>query len=150
MLINANQIFLEKSLTDRDDILKFIASEAKKLRVVTNEEAVFAAFIKREEYSTAVQEGIAIPHAKSDIVKTPKLFFVRMQEAVEWNSPEGYQVKVIFAILVPEKDASTKYLEIIANLAGNLLEEDFQEQIFEARDKETILNLLKAMGEETD
>lgn len=151
MLIDENQIFLENTLTDRDAVLEFIASEAIKLDAVNDKEAVYQAFVRREEeYSTAVQEGIAIPHAKSDAVNTPKLFFVRMKEAVEWNSPEDYKVKAVFAILVPEKDAGTKHLQIISNLAGNLMEEDFQEQIFEAQDKQAIFELLKTMGEETN
>ncbi|WP_062350594.1 PTS sugar transporter subunit IIA [Bacillus kwashiorkori] len=146
MLISEDQIYLNASYKYRDEVLKFISSEAEKIDAAQDKEIVFQDFVQREnEYSTAFQEGIAIPHAKSKAVKEAKLFFVRLQNSIDWNSPNNFKVKVVFAILVPEAESGTKHIQILSNLAGNLLEEEFQEQVFNAKDKQSILELLKTM-----
>lgn len=149
MLISDQQIYLDLSLTNRDDVLKFISSEAAKQNIVSDQHKVFQGFINREnEYPTAFQEGIAIPHVKSDSVKEAKLFFVKIKEKIDWHSPDQFKVKVVFAILIPEEEAGTKHLEVLSTLATNLLEEDFQNEVFEANNKVAILELLKNMEQE--
>jgi len=150
LLINKNQIYLNSSITSRDEVLEFISYEASKLGSVTDKERVYQDFLKREkEYSTALQEGIAIPHAKSEAVKEAKLFFMRLKNDIEWNSPNSFKVKIVFAILVPEHEAGTRHIQILSNLAGQLIDNDFQEQVFNATDKEAVLNLLETVEKES-
>ncbi|MBM7541007.1 PTS sugar transporter subunit IIA [Amphibacillus cookii] len=148
MLITENQIYLEQTFKDRDEVLAFIAEQAINQDVINNKTLLFDDFIAREdEYSTAVQEGIAIPHAKSAAVKQAKLYFVSLEEPISWASPDQYQVKVIFAILVPKQESGTKHIAILSALASRLMDDDFQESIFEIDQASQVLNLLKEMEE---
>lgn len=146
MLLQDEQIFLDLELSNRDDVLKFISLKAQQLGVIEDQEILFQDFIDREDqYPTAFQEGIAIPHAKSSTVKNATLFFIKMKEKIDWNSPDQFKVKFIFAILVPALEAGTKHIQILSALAGNLMEEHFQERLFEVETKEGALNLLKSV-----
>lgn len=146
MLLNNNQIFLDLELSNRDAVLEFISVQAQQLGVIEDQEILLKDFISREDqYPTAFQEGIAIPHAKSVTVKKAALFFIKTKEKMDWNSPDHFKVKFIFAILVPAMEAGTKHIKILSALAGNLLEEQFQERLFKVDTKEDILNLFKCV-----
>lgn len=70
MLLKDNQIFLEIELGNRDDVLHLISQKAQELGITDDQEQLLADLTSRENtYSTAFQEGIAIPHAKSAAVK---------------------------------------------------------------------------------
>ncbi|WP_017471258.1 PTS sugar transporter subunit IIA [Amphibacillus jilinensis] len=148
MLITEKQIYLKQTFKDRNEVLAFIAEQAMNQDVINNKSLLFDDFIAREgEYSTAVQEGIAIPHAKSAAVKKPQLYFVSLEEPISWASPDQYQVKVIFAILVPKEEAGTKHIAILSALASRLMDDDFQEAVFEIDQETQLLNLLKKIEE---
>ncbi|MDQ0206374.1 PTS sugar transporter subunit IIA [Alkalicoccobacillus murimartini] len=149
MLLQEDQIFLDVTLSNRDDVLDFISSKAEELGVIQNKEKLVQDLISRENtYSTAFQEGIAIPHAKSTTVNNAALFFLKMNEKIDWNSPDHFKVRFVFAILVPTEEAGTRHLQILSALAGNLMEEEFQESLSKIEIKEDVLNLLKSVEKE--
>ncbi|MDX8044362.1 fructose PTS transporter subunit IIA [Gracilibacillus sp. S3-1-1] len=148
MLVSREQIYLDLIITDRDQLLRFISTEATNQKVATNEHELFQDFIAREdEYSTAFQEGIAIPHAKSNAVIKPTLFFAKLKNKVEWESPNDYKVDLVFAILVPKHEEGTRHVQILSALATRLMDDDFQEEIYGATDKLSVLNLLNNIEE---
>lgn len=149
MLLEDNQIFLDLELDDRNDVLEFISMKAKELGIIDDQYILLQDFINREEeYSTAFQEGIAIPHAKSPRIKNAALFFIKTKERIDWRSPNQFKVRYIFAILVPALEAGTKHIQILSALAGNLMEDYFQEELFKVETKEDVLNLLKSVETE--
>ena len=59
--------------------------------------------IKREEESTtAVGEGIAIPHYKGSAVTKPGLAAMVIKNGTDFDSIDGEPVKLIFAIAAPD------------------------------------------------
>ena len=69
--------------------------------------------------------------------------FIRLTDAVDWNSPDGFKVKSVFVILVPEKDAGQKHLEILSKVAVSLLEEDFQSMILNMKTGDELIKYIK-------
>lgn len=53
---------------------------------------------------TAIEEGIAVPHARLAVLKRPIIIFGRSLVGIEWNSPDGKPTQLIFLILTPEGD----------------------------------------------
>lgn len=148
MILSKQQIYLNLNLKTRDAVLRFISTEAQKQQFATDKEQIYQDFIKREkEYSTAFQEGFAIPHAKSQAVRDAKLFVVTTNEKIDWHSPDNFKVKVIFGILVPFEEAGTKHIKILSTLAGNLMDQEFQEKFLYAKNKQEIFQLLKNVEE---
>ncbi len=142
VIVSEEQIFLDSPLKDKKAVLQFISEKALEQGVTNSKEQVLTDFLAREtEYSTAVQEGIAIPHAKSSAVKQSKLYIVRLQQAIDWDSPE-FKVQVIFAILVPKEESGTEHIRILSNVATQLLEEEFQQVIFHVKDPQSLLKKL--------
>ena len=144
LILEKEQIFLDQKLDTKDKVLLFIAKKAKELGVTTNETELYEKLWDREkEYSTAVQELIAIPHVKSNLLNSVKVLFIRLTEPIDWDSPENFKVKAIFSILVPESDAEQKHLEILSKIAVSLLEDDFQDAILNVKTNDELIEYVE-------
>ena len=144
MILENEQIFLDENLSSKDAVMSFIAEKSKLLGITDDENGLYQKLWEREkEYPTAVLDLIAIPHVKSDLIKTSKLLFIRLTDAVDWDSPDGFKVKSVFVILVPEKDAGQKHLEILSKVAVSLLEEDFQSMITNMKTGDELIKYIK-------
>ena len=144
MILEKDQIFLDEKLHDKDAVMLFIAEKSKLLGITNDEKELYKKLWERErEYPTAVQDLIAVPHVKSDLITSAKLLFIRLTDAIEWDSPDGFKVKSVFVILVPEKDAGQKHLEILSKVAVSLLEEDFQSMILNMKNGDELIKYIK-------
>lgn len=149
MIFSKEQFFIDVEITKKNEVLKFIAGQAKNLKITSDSTKLYEDLQAREkEYPTAVQQMIGIPHVKSNVVTSAKLIFIRLKNPIEWDSPDGFLVKAIFAILVPVSEASHEHLKILSNVAVNLLDEDFQKKMLTIEDEATLLPYLENMMKE--
>ena len=147
MLINKEQVFLDLDFKSKIDVLKFISEKAREFNITDSSEGVLKDFIKREEeYPTAIAPDFAIPHAKSQYVKEARLFFLRLNNAIEWGSPDKFKVKVIFGIFVPASEKGTRHIKILSSIATELMDDKFKESILNSKNEEEVLNLLYVEG----
>ena len=97
--------------------------------------------LKREEHSTtAIGEGIAVPHAKSSAVKTPALSFITVPSGVDYNAPDGKKTDLLFMIAATED--GDVHLEILSRLMVMLMDADFANAIRNAKSAEELLKLI--------
>ncbi|WP_352403494.1 PTS sugar transporter subunit IIA [Kandleria vitulina] len=149
-MLNEQTIFLDVDEVDKDSILKFICKKAKALAVTDDEDVLYQDFLDREEeFSTGLQDGFAIPHARTKNVKKATVMFLRNKRDIDWVTMDDQPVKYIFALLVPEESAGNLHLKMISSLATALLEDDFKETVKSSEDKTELMNyILKNMEEE--
>ena len=96
---------------------------------------------REEEFSTAVGDGIAIPHAKVAAVKQPGLAAMTVPGGVDWNAPDGAPVDLIFMIAAPDGEANT-HLEMLANLSAMLMHEEFANALRAAKTPQEFLKVI--------
>lgn len=102
--------------------------------------------LKREsQSSTGLEEGIAIPHAKTKAVKIPSIAFGRSLEGVDYDSLDGESSKLFFMIAAPA-DATDSHIEVLSKLTTLLLDDNLRENLLKAETKDEILNLLLDEG----
>lgn len=98
--------------------------------------------LKREALgSTAVGDGIAIPHAKVDAVKEPGLSAMVVPEGVDYEAFDGSLSHLFFMIAAPEGEADV-HLEALSRLSTLLMDPDFKSDLTNARSKEEFLQLI--------
>lgn len=98
--------------------------------------------LKREAHSsTAVGEGIAIPHAKTAAVKEAGLAAIVVPEGVDYGAFDGSDANLIFMIAAPEGGADL-HLEALSRLSTLLMDPDFKEDLVNAESKEEFLKLI--------
>ncbi|MBR3160233.1 MAG: PTS sugar transporter subunit IIA [Atopobiaceae bacterium] len=96
---------------------------------------------REKEFSTAVGDGIAIPHAKVAAVKNPGLAAMTIPGGVDWNAPDGEKADLVFMIAAPDGEANT-HLEMLANLSAMLMHEDFANALRSAKTPQEFLKVI--------
>lgn len=91
--------------------------------------------------STAVGEGIAIPHAKVAAVKEPGLAAMVVPDGVDYEAFDGSLANLIFMIAAPEGEADV-HLEALSRLSTLLMDPDFKNDLIHAESKEEFLKLI--------
>ena len=104
---------------------------------------------REAEFSTAVGDGIAIPHAKVAAVIKPGLAAMTVPGGVDWNAPDGEPADLMFMIAAPEGEANT-HLEMLAKLSALLMHPEFANALRNARNAEEFLSIIDAAEAERD
>ena len=135
-LIEDNYIFLNEDYKSKQELLSFIAAKAEELNICDTKEGLLEHLLAREaEFSTGLQDGFAIPHARSSHVKKVSVFFIRNKSVLDWETLDDSEVHYLFALLVPKENEGNIHLQMISKLATCLLEDDFKDKIKSTSDK---------------
>jgi PTS system nitrogen regulatory IIA component len=95
---------------------------------------VFDSLFARERLgSTGLGQGIAIPHGRIKGLKEAMAAFVRPQQPIPFDAPDGKPVEQVFVLLVPEQ-ATEEHLQLLSELAQMFGERSFREQVAHAAD----------------
>lgn len=78
---------------------------------------VFDSLFARERLgSTALGQGVAVPHGRVKGLSEPMAAFFRLAQPVPFDAPDGQPVTMLMCLLVPET-ATQQHLDILAELA---------------------------------
>ena len=91
--------------------------------------------------STAIGEGIAIPHAKVEAVKEPGLAAMVVPEGVDYDAFDGSLANLLFMIAAPAEGADV-HLEALSRLSTLLVNPGFKEGLMGAADKDEFLRII--------
>ncbi|WP_308557336.1 fructose PTS transporter subunit IIA [uncultured Lactobacillus sp.] len=151
MEFTKENVLLNVDVNDKNELLEKIANYAQKIGFTDDPKGLLESFKKREEeYSTGLQDGFAIPHAKSEAVKEVGIIYARLQKPIEWKTYDNKPVTDVLALMVPPKNAGNTYLKMLASLSTALLEDDFKETLKTLTDDQKISDLInQKMGAET-
>jgi len=84
---------------------------------IDNTDTVFDELVSRDNVmSTALEKGIAIPHAKTKAVKSLVMALGIAPKGIECNSLDGEPTRVFFLVLAPP-DQSGPHIEALAEIA---------------------------------
>ena len=99
------------------------------------------AILAREaQGSTAIGEGIAVPHAKSESVKTPGLSAITVPNGVDYEAPDGKNSDILFMIAAPLD--GDLHLEILSRLMVMLMEPEFCASLRGAKTTDEFLSII--------
>lgn len=94
--------------------------------------------------STAVGEGIAIPHAKSEAVKAPLLAAMTVPNGVDYEAMDDEPSNLLFMIAAPND--GDVHLEVLSRLMTLLMDEDFRAKLLAAESKEAFLQAIDELS----
>ncbi|MCM3042633.1 fructose-specific PTS transporter subunit EIIC [Paenibacillus motobuensis] len=106
--------------------------------------------LKREaEASTGIGGGIAMPHAKTNVVNEATVVFAKSSKGVEFDSIDGEPASIFFMIAVPE-GAGNMHLRTLATLSKLLIDSEFIDQLMNTRTPDEVTALFDAKQAEGD
>jgi nitrogen PTS system EIIA component len=88
--------------------------------------------------STALGQGVAIPHGRIRGLKQALAAIVRLGQPVAFDAPDGRPVRLLFALLVPEH-ARQEHLEMLSELAQMLSDRELREDLMSEAAPATLL-----------
>ncbi len=92
--------------------------------------------------STAIGDGIAIPHGKLHGVAKILGAFGRRREGVDFESLDGNPTQLFFALIAPE-DSASLHLKALARVSRLLKDETFRTHLIAAPSAAEIFRLIK-------
>ena len=102
--------------------------------IALDADCVFRALWRREQASsTALGDGIAIPHARIEGIAKPLTFYMRTRNAIAFGAPDGQPVSHILVILVPADGDPEAHLQLLAWIAAKFSEPAFRANLAAAR-----------------
>lgn len=133
-----------KSKTEAIDLL--IDLQVKGGKIADREEYKKGILAREAMSSTAVGEGIAIPHAKSEAVEAPSLAAMTVPEGVDYQAMDDEPSNLLFMIAAPNN--GDVHLEVLSRLMTLLMDEDFRAKLLAAADAGEFLAAIDAAEKE--
>lgn len=140
-LVTPRAVIPALKVVGKKQALQELATKAAEL-TGQSERAVLEVLMQRERLgSTAVGNGIAIPHGK--LPKLEKLFglFARLGRPIDFEALDNQPVDLVFLLLAPE-GAGADHLKALARVARLLREPDVAKKLRESEDAEALYAVL--------
>ena len=132
----------------KEEVIDEIINMLDKAGRLNDKEEYKKEILKREsQSSTGLEEGIAIPHAKTKAVKVPSIAFGRSLKGVDYESLDGEPSKLFFMIAAPA-NATDSHIEVLSKLTTLLLDDDLRESLLNAKTEDEVLDLLLSQVKE--
>lgn len=138
-VLNRENIILHLSGKNQTDVIDELITRLYKNKIIENKAEFKACILKREEeLSTAIGDGVAIPHAQSKTVLKPAIIMGRSLEGIMYG---GEKTNLIFMIAAPN-NTSNEHLKLLSKLSTFLLDERFRAKLIVARSNEEVIQAI--------
>lgn len=91
--------------------------------------------------STAIGQGVGIPHAKSECVNKLVAGFGISQKGVDFDSLDGEKVYIFFLLIAPI-DSAGPHLKALARISRLLKDKYFRDSLKECKDEKSVLKII--------
>ena len=132
-LLKKTAIITGANINSRDEAIEMLIDLHNKAGNITDAEQYKKDILAREALgSTAIGDGIAIPHAKSESVAHAGLAAITVPEGVDYGAPDGKPSNLIFMIAAPLD--GDLHLEVLSRLMTLLMDMELRKELLDAKD----------------
>ena len=144
-LLKPEAIKLNQSLSDKSEAIEKLIELHASVGNISDIDSFRKEILKREELSsTAVGNGIAIPHAKSEAVASPGLAAITAPNGVDYGAPDGKPSDILFMIAAPLD--GDLHLEVLSRLMTLLMDENLRDALKKSNTPEEFLLAIAETG----
>ncbi|OGX06133.1 MAG: hypothetical protein A2Z88_04395 [Omnitrophica WOR_2 bacterium GWA2_47_8] len=138
----AKNVFLDVVGQTKEEVITNIASLLAERNIVQDENMIREAIWEREKLmTTAIGDGVAIPHARLPNLKVPILGFFRLRHPVDFNSPDNKPVQIVFLELT-DRDDDGMQLNIVSQIAHFLASPHSIRRLLQCQREEDVYHVL--------
>ncbi len=143
-LLIKDMVIEELDSHDRKGALKEMVSFLKRRKKISKEKELYEKLLQREELgSTAIGEGVAIPHCKMKGVKNPIVLLAISRKSIDFQSLDGNPSNIFF-LVVSSPDNPSLNLQILAAIASLVRKsESLLKKILKAKNASHILEIIR-------
>jgi PTS system nitrogen regulatory IIA component len=130
----------EKSAVIRE-LADHLAAHVKGTQKI-DREVLAKVLLERERLaSTAIGEGVAIPHGKLDAVGKLVAVVGRAPEGVDFDSMDGRPTHLFFVLVAPENSTGV-HLKALARISRLFKDPEFRTRLMQAKDAQEIFRVI--------
>jgi 2-O-A-mannosyl-D-glycerate-specific PTS system IIC component len=154
-ITDASLINIKTTFNSRDEAIRALAEQLNQQGKLHNlEEYLEAVFAREAHGATALGEGLAVPHGKTDAVKEAAFAVATLTEDVKWpgidEDDDEEDVNLIFLIAIPNAEAGSTHMHLLTALTSTLVDDDVREAVLNASTAEEILAIFDAQSEDEE
>ena len=140
-LLKKESISLNRELSSKSEAIDALIDLQEKAGNLSDKEEYKKGILAREEQgSTAIGNGIAIPHAKTSAVAHPGLSAITAPSGVDYNALDGKPSNLLFMIAAPED--GDLHLEVLSRLMTMLMDETFRNELLSAKTADEFISVI--------
>jgi mannitol/fructose-specific phosphotransferase system IIA component (Ntr-type) len=144
-LLSEENIISGLDALDHEDALKKVVNALPDWSLPGNEKSkILELLLLREQIgTTAIGQGIALPHCFSPLVRKPLIAFAVSPEGISYPSLDGSLVHFIFLLILPSSEtAERQKRQILQNIKWILCDRFMQERLKAAQTAAEIHQLI--------
>jgi fructose-specific phosphotransferase system IIA component len=127
----------------KPDIIRELIAILEKAGKISNPDTIYAAVLDRESKgSTGLEEGIAVPHAKTTAVKDLTLAIGIAPKGVDFAALDGKPSQIFFLMLAPP-DKAGPHIAALADIARITRSKAFCRLLLAAQSPAEVVELFK-------
>lgn len=143
-LLSVSTINVDLKGTTHQEVLKELSRLLKQNQSISNEEDFFKDVMLREnDLSTVLDNGIAIPHAKSDSVLKSGIAIGISKNGIQCGAQDN-QLTHIFIMIASKIGDDEKHLKALSGITSKLLNKSFREELLQTSTDQKVLDLFLA------
>ena len=128
---------------DKKTVLKEMADWLASQDNFLDARKLFDILLEREKISsTAIGEGVAIPHGKAPGIQKVSGIFARSVRGVNFDSLDGGLTYLFFVLVAPE-DSAADHLKALARISRLLKDSSFRARLMEGKTQEEIFAVIE-------
>jgi fructose-like PTS system EIIC or EIIBC or EIIABC component len=141
-LIDEGLICLDIAANDKQGLFVELAARLKACGKIADQDQFVRDLWARENLdNTGFEQGVALPHAKSEAVLQPAIVIGISRQGIDYGAEDGLPSRLFFMIASPAGGAN-HHIEVLAELSTKLLEPGFIPRMQAATSKAEVLGLL--------
>lgn len=140
-LLKPDQIALHTTAADKNAAIEKLVALQQKSGALADADAYRQAILAREaQSSTAIEAGIAVPHAKANCVLKPSLAAMTLDRGVDYGAMDKQPSNLFFMIAAPLD--GDLHLEILSHLMALLMDPAFSADLRAAASAQDFLAVI--------
>ena len=150
-LLKQDMVIPELEHQDMENVLKEMVHFLKKMNKISKDKELLEKLIQRERLgSTAIGDGVAIPHCKIKLAKNPLVMLAVSRKGADFNSPDGTPSNIFF-LVVSSPDNPSLNLQILAAIAHLVRKADTMiQKILKAENIAAVLEIIREEEEKLE
>ena len=139
-------IFLKLPYRTKRKVIECLTEELCDFYKLSCKKEIIKNVIEREKVkSTGLTSGLAVPHARTDLVDKLYVSFGRSRRGIKWKSSDGKLTHYIFLVIGPNRLVK-EYLDVLSQVSRIMMRRYVRETVKYAKDPQDVIQAIRASG----
>lgn len=145
-IMDFQNVLFDSSITTKKVLFDKLSESLLRSGYITDKSKFIDDLEKREqEMETGIEDGIGIPHAKSQYVVEATVAFAHTGIMKDYYALDDTPIECVFMLAIPEK-SNDLHLDILSSLSRKLMDDTFKKDIKNAKTKAELKKILENIG----